>query len=200
MMNYARKNLANELSSIFDNARNEYAKCEERDRIDQARDGAESIRKGFAYDHNRADAERVVWGAREKALAAIDKSIGTAETKLTDAPTTDEANYIVSIQQRTDYTRQEMDAALSRYKSHAAQHAIASAAKASGIVPSTYMTDTEKDLADLRDLRSSVERTYSPHDFGSMSNGMAAIKKAGYQSFADGNGQDALAAFSYLGE
>ena len=35
-MSYQRENLANELSSILDSTRKEYASCQERDRMEQA--------------------------------------------------------------------------------------------------------------------------------------------------------------------
>lgn len=185
-MDYARKNLANELSTILGNARKEYAACEERDRMEQAQNGADNIRGGFVYDHNRANAESVISGARNMALYAIDRQIKNAESKLTDAPTAEEASYILSISGRTDYTQQEMDAALSRYKSHGAQKAIYNAAKASNLVSFSHMTEEERDLSDLRDLRADVDRTYSPSNFESMSDGRASITTAGYSSFARG--------------
>ena len=198
-MNYARKNLANELSTILDNARTDYAYCQKRDRMEQAADGATNIRGGFVYDHNKADAANVLSSARSKALYAIDRQIKNAEGKLTDAPTTDEANYIVAISGRTDYTRDEMNAALSRYRSHSAQKAIINAAKASKLVPDSYMTDEERDIADLRDLRADVDRTYSTVNFEKMTDGMAAITTAGYSSFAGGgSSMDALDVFSTL--
>jgi len=181
-----RKKLASELTSILNNTRAKYAECQARDRMEQARDGAENIRGGFVYGHNREAANNMLNSARSMALYAVDKQIKNAEGKLTDAPSTDEANYITAISGRTDYTRDEMNAALSRYKSHSAQKAIINAAKASKLVPASYMTKEEREIADLRDLRADIDRTYSPFNFEKMSDGAAAMTNASYNSFANG--------------
>ena len=197
---YDRITLAEELSKILDNARREYAQWQENDRAEQARNGAERIERGrFVYPEFSANAADAVSRARTKALAAVDARIRRAERALTDPPTTDEANYITAIRDRKDLTREEMEAALSRYSSHSAQRAILNSAIASGLIPEVSATKGERDLHDLKRLRADVEKTYTA-DFGNMSATMAALTRGGYNTFAKGGDcSDALAAFSNMG-
>ena len=195
-----RKRLADELTAILNDARFEYAGCQERDRVKQARNGAEHIQvRGFAYDDIRAEASGVVNLARERALNAIDRQICRTESMLIEPPSADELSYITGIRGRTDLSRDEMNAALSRYKSHAAQKAILSAAAASELISGTRETREERDLSDLRTLRDNVCQTYTSADFDNMTDGRASFTKAAYRSFGDGNScDDAVATFSSL--
>lgn len=185
-MNFKRQLLADELTEILGSARDEYARCQEEDWAAQAKAGAEAIdKRNFAFGENRERADRVITSARARAVSAIDRRIKEAERAMTDPPTTEEANFITAIRGRTDLTADEMNAALGRYRSHAAQKAIYTAAKASELVRGGHMTEAERDLHDLRGLMSSVEDTYTS-DFGNMTRGQTAITANGYKVYAEG--------------
>ena len=99
--------------------------------------------------------------AREKAMREITRGLDRAQKKLTDAPTTEAANYIVAISQRDDMTADEIAAALDRYKGHAAQHAIRAAAKRSGVTQYVGLTDAEREVDAYRSLAGAVGEYFS---------------------------------------
>ena len=196
-----RKKIGDSLTGLLKGTRGKYAAVQERDRIEQARAGAETIRtKGFAFKELEAEARGIVEAARNEAYALLDAEIDAAGGALVEAPCADAANYAAAISARDDMTADEVQAALAKYKDHASQRAIRAAARRSGLTQYAGATDAETYLADLRDLRADVSRTFDPLSFGNLSDGMVAIKAAGYASFGDGGSStSALDVFAALG-
>ena len=143
------------------------------DRMQQAADGRTSINNRFVYDDIRQRAARSVEMSRKEALEAIEAARKRATDALTEAPTNEEANYILSISGRDDLTENEIAAALNRYSSHAAQRAIVAAANRSGkklIVPSG-MTEAEREISLLDDLENRVNDNFSLDKIANTSEG-----------------------------
>ena len=194
-----RKYVAEKLTNIFDDTVRELDRLKELDRVEQARNGVMHISADFAYDDNRAMAHSIVTGARERAQGIIDREIKLAEERLVEAPSTEAANYCAAISGRTDMTEDEVNAALAKYADHASQKAIRMAAKASGLLVGA-MTETERDIAAMRALRSSVSNTYNPREFEVNSSGvMAAMTRGEYRNFGEGRDDDAMGMFAALG-
>ena len=185
-----REALANELSGILDGAISSYDRLKEYDRVAQAQDGATAIKtRGFGNKTVENEANSVVYGARERALSAIDREISRVSGDLSTPPSTEAANYIASIAQRNDLSADEVSAALSRYKDHASQKAIKAAASRSGVNFGSY-TQEEIYLDELRALRGEVDRTYSAGNFANGSGAFFGVRNAQYQNFASGAGLD----------
>ena len=108
-----------------------------------------------------ATVSAAIGAAREKAMNEITRGLERAQKKLTDAPTAEAANYILSISQRDDMTEDEIAAALDRYKGHAAQHAIRAAAKRSGVQRYVGKTDAEREVEAYRALAGVVGEYFS---------------------------------------
>ena len=192
-----RKKIANQLGAILKDTREEYKRLQERDRMEQARNGAEVIdTRRFIYSENEQEARGIVGRAADRALGIIDKEIEEAGGMLVDAPSTEAANYITAIAARDNLTADEVNAGLARYKDHASQKAIRAAAARSGLRDLAGMTDAEVYLSDLRSLRSDVAKTYTD-GFGNISDGFAAVLDGGYTAFAgtpSANAADAIMA------
>ena len=193
-----RKMIADRLTGILKDTRSEYANLQERDRVEQARAGAESIQtRGFAFKEIAAEADALVGRAADKALGIIDSEIEAAGGALVEAPSAEAVAYVSTIAARSNLSADEVAAGLSRYRDHASQKAIKAAAVRSGLQQFGGTTAAEDYISDLRSLRDDVAKTYTA-GFGGISEGYAAVLAGGYQAFADnpGSGGDALAAFA----
>lgn len=132
------------------------------DRVLQAQDGKTTIANGFSYAETRERAAFSVEASRKEALDAIGKARRRAENALTAPPSSDEANFIIGINGRDDMTEREISAALSRYRGHAAQRAIFSAARRSGLtVYGGDMTEAEETLNALDGLETMANREFN---------------------------------------
>ena len=145
-----------------------------------------------------ARAVQSVGAARDDALKVIDKEIASARRKMVDAPSADEANYISAISQRDDMTREEVGAALDRYTSHAAQHAIRAAAKRSGLKDVSLATDVERHIDDLHHLRANVVQEFDYFNILNASPTRRHIVRDSFKGIA--NGVDAYEHFKDLFE
>lgn len=159
--------LFNEIAANFDNAAAAVVKGLRNDHDRLAQDAS---RKGdtVSFFNDRIvnadikdDVTNYVNAYRRESLEAIERERAKALQAVTDAPTTEEANYIVSLQGRSDMTRAEVDAALTRYKGHAAQHAIRAAAKRSGLDDVPLMTEAECRVEMLNRLSNAVSDAFS---------------------------------------
>ena len=126
-------------------------------------------------------AQQSVSIARDDALKAVGKALNEARNIITDAPTTEEANYIVSISQRSDMTHDEIEAAMSRYTGHAAQHAIRSAAIRSGFKDFGIKTDVERRIDMLNQLHEAVERDFSYWNLIGKDDAYRGVVRANYE-------------------
>lgn len=200
-MPYSRKSLADELTRIFERCRADLARYQTEDAESQARAGADRIvRDRFTDDEVRELAVSTVADAERRAMSALDSAKAALERELVAAPSTDEANYIAAIAQRSDMTEREIDAALAAYGSHAAQRAIRAAATRSGFKSYGTRSDAERELDAIDALRKSVSRTYgSPESMAIMSDAQARLTTAEYQTFAERGDVDAVAVLFTLG-
>ena len=174
------ENVAEQVAQAYDGALNSYRHAQESDRMEQARvTGGVNSNGKFAYEQFENDAKNAVYAERDRAMNAINTALAAREAELTEAPSAEAVNYLAAIAGRDDLTNDEVNAALDRYgKTHAAQKAIISAAKRSGVAFIDTRTDTERDIAALRDLTAQVEREFSPLKIGTVSDGQAWIVKA----------------------
>lgn len=175
------ENVAEQVAQAYDGALTAYKDARERDRMEQARvtGGVSKINK-FAYEQFENEAANAIYAQRKSAMNAINTALASREAELTQAPSAEAVNYLAAISGRDDLTKDEVNAALGRYgDTHAAQRAIISAAKRSGIHFADTRTQTEKEVAELRDLAYKVEHEFTPLRMNGMSEGMAWIVKAG---------------------
>lgn len=127
-------------------------------------------------------AQQSVSIARDDALKVIGKARNEARSILTDAPTDEEARYIVAVQGRDDMTREEVEAALARYKGHSAQHAIRAAAKRSGLKDIGITTEAERRIEMLDALNDRIGRDFNYYAIvGSDRKAKPAVIKANYE-------------------
>ena len=190
----SRETLAKKLAQLYSEAVNQYQFYVGQARAQQAQ-AAEAgqtvtITPGIADEELRKRAEAEVFAKREAALQAVQSEREAANRELTNAPTTDEANYILAISTRDDLTETEALAGLERYKSHAAQHAIASAAKRSGLRHIIASTDTERYLRDLAELEREVNKAFSPFDILAASEGKKLVTATALEATALGKKED----------
>ena len=167
MANIAVANVAEAVAAAYDEAVAAYERGLQRDtarKVSNARPG-ETIRMSDRIEDADIsnDVSASIGAAREKAMKAITRGMERTQKKLTDAPDSDATNYIVSISQRDDMTADEIEAALSRYKGHAAQHAIRAAAKRSGVKQYAGPTDAEREMEAYRTLAGKVGEYFSPY-------------------------------------
>ena len=149
-----RKMIADRLTGILKDTRSEYANLQERDRVEQARAGAESIQtRGFAFKEIAAEADALVGRAADKALGIIDSEIEAAGGALVEAPSAEAVAYVSTIAARSNLSADEVAAGLSRYRDHASQKAIKAAAVRSGLQQFGGTTAAEDYISDLRSLR-----------------------------------------------
>lgn len=174
------ENVAEKVAQAYDGALNSYRYAQESDRMEQARvTGGVSKTDKFAYEQFENDANNAVYAERDRAMNAINTALASREAELTEAPSAEAVNYLAAIAGRDDLSNDEINAALDRYgKTHAAQKAIISAGKRSGLTFIDSRTDTEQDIAALRNLAYKVEREFSPLKIGTLSDGQAWIVKA----------------------
>lgn len=174
------ENVAEQVAQAYDGALTAYHNAQERDRMEQAREtGGVSKTNKFAYAQFENDANNAVYAQRDSAMNAIKTALASREAKLTEAPSAEAVNYLAAIANRDDMSADEINAALDRYgKTHTAQKAILSAGKRSGLAFTDTRTDTEQDIAALRDLASTVEREFSPLKISGTSEGGAWLVKA----------------------
>lgn len=175
------ENVAEQVAQAYDGALTAYHNAQERDRMEQAREtGGVNSNGKFAYEQFENDANNAVYAQRDSAMNAIKTALASREAELTEAPSAEAVNYLAAIAGRDDLSNDEVNAALDRYgKTHAAQKAIISAGKRSGLAFTDTRTDTEQDIAALRDLASTVEREFSPLKISGTSEGGAWLVKAG---------------------
>lgn len=173
--------VAEQVAQAYDGALTAYRHAQENDRMEQARvTGGVNSNGKFAYEQFENDAKSAVYAERDRAMNAIKTALASREAKLTEAPSAEAVNYLAAIAGRDDMTNDEVNAALERYgNTHAAQKAIISAGKRSGLSFIDTRTDTEQDIAALRDLASTVEREFNPLKISGTSDGGAWIIKAG---------------------
>ena len=175
------ENVAEQVAQAYDGALTAYRHAQESDRMEQARvTGGVNSNGKFAYEQFENDAKSAVYAERDRAMNAIKTALASREAKLTEAPSAEAVNYLAAISGRDDLSNDEINAALERYgNTHAAQKAIISAGKRSGLSFIDTRTDTEQDIAALRDLASTVEREFNPLKISGTSDGGAWIIKAG---------------------
>lgn len=128
--------------------------------------------------------------ARDDALKAVDKALDEARNAITDAPTDDEARYIVAVAGRDDMTRDEIAAALSRYKGHAAQHAIRAAAKRSGLKGIGITTEAERRLDALNAIRNAVEKDFAYYSILGSDHAKRGVIKVNYEFLLENGGDE----------
>lgn len=158
----SKEQLSQELSSAYQMAINAYNDCVQSDRFEQVQNGASHIAEGWGSDKWRQSAETQVYAIREKARAAIERERLQIEREMTEAPDTEAANYITSIKGRTDLSPAEVEAALKRYPTHAAQKAIRAAAIASGLTRYEGQgTAQEQYLSILEAKAQSIEKAFT---------------------------------------
>ena len=174
------ENVAEQVAQAYDGAFTAYRHAQERDRMEQARvTGGVNSNGKFAYEQFENEANNAVYAQCKNAMNAINTALASREAELTEAPSAEAVNYLASIAGRDDLSNDEINAALDRYgKTHAAQKAIISAGKRSGLSFIDTRTDTEQDIAALRDLAYKVEREFTPLQMNGMSEGRAWIVKA----------------------
>lgn len=127
-------------------------------------------------------ASNAVYTQRDNAMNAIRAALASREAELTEAPSAEAVNYLAAIAGRENMSADEIGAALDRYgNTHAAQKAILCAAQRSGVSLTDTRTETERDIAALRELAAKVEREFSPLKFGNMSEGKRWLIKSGKQ-------------------
>lgn len=190
------------VADLYSKACTEYDNTLARDRAQRAQefkgDGSLQLDGRIWSDSNQQAVQREIGIARDRATAAIDRAVNECKRKLTDAPSTDEANYIVSIAQRDDMTETEITAALDRYRSHAAQHAIRAAAHRSGLRHLAGQTETEASLDALAKMREQVQHDFTVNAIGRSSAGFRRMTGNHYKALASGADggslQDQLAA------
>ena len=200
-MNQNRETIAKKLTDTLATTRTEYKRLQERDRMEQARAGAERIdSKRFAFKEIEQEAIGIVRDAGAKALSIIDAELEKAGGALVEAPSAEAANYVLTIAARDNMTADEVQAGLSKYHDHASQKAIKAAAVRSGLHQFGGLTEAETYVADLRNLRDDVGRTYAPYGFSEITDGYAAMLTGGYKAFAERPGGDALDVFAVFGE
>ena len=190
----SRETLANTLAQLYSEAVDGYAFYANQSRA-QAAQAAEAgqtitIAPGIVDEELRNRANADINAKREAALQAVQSEREAAKRELTNAPTDAEANYIVAISTRDDLTEAEALAGLERYHSHAAQHAIASAAKRSGLRHIIASTDTERYLNDLADVERQINRAFSPFDIMAASDGQKLANVAALKAAALGKSDD----------
>lgn len=175
------ENVAEQVAQAYDGALTAYKDAKERDRMEQARiTGGVNNNGKFAYERFENEAKSAVYAERDRAMNAINTALASREAELTQAPSAEAVNYLAAISGRDDLSNDEINAALDRYgKTHAAQKAIISAGKRSGLSFIDTRTDTEQDIAALRGLASIVEREFNPLKISGKSEGGAWIIKAG---------------------
>ena len=122
----------------------------------------------------RGEAKRIVADAKRRVELAI-----------TDAPSTDEANYITAISGRDDMTEAEVNAALNRYHSHAAQHAIVAAAKRSGL-RGYHRTEVEAANDALDQMNAAIENDFTLMSIGNSSEGRRTVTRNNFTAIATG--------------
>lgn len=122
----------------------------------------------------RGEAKRIVADAKRRVELAI-----------TDAPTADEANYITAISGRDDMTEAEVNAALNRYHSHAAQHAIVAAAKRSGL-RGYHKTEVEAACEALDKMEQEIDKEFSLMRINNSSKGMRTLTRNNFTAIATG--------------
>ena len=195
-----RKTISCKLTDLLADTRAEYKRLQERDRMEQARAGATTIRKPFAFKEIKEEADGIVHAAGGKALSVIDAELERAGGALVESPTTEAANYVATIAARDNLTVDEVRAALSKYRDHSSQKAIKAAAKRSGIMDFGNTTEAEVYIDDLRHLREDVDKTFTTFSFADMSDGKASIIAGGFKAFGKRAGFDAIDALMAAGE
>ena len=193
----SRETLAKTLKQLYTEAVEQYAFYANQSRAQEAQAAKTgqtvTFTAGIADDTLRQRAEGEIYAKHEAALQAVQKERAATERELTNAPTTDEANYILAISTRDDLTEAEAKAGLDRYHSHAAQHAIASAAKRSGLNHIFASTDTERYLRDLADVEYEVNRAFSPLAILSASESQQLVTATTLEAAALGRKSDIFA-------
>lgn len=188
----SRTTLASNLSKIYNDAVSSYgvnAQVDRRAMLEGLPVGATvPAARGITDNYLRERALGALDKKRQEAHAAIDRERQAVERELTNAPTTEEANYILSISSRNDMTDAEIQAGLKRYSSHAAQHAIAAAAQRSGKTAYVMQTDTEVYLNDLNELEGIINRAFTPYAM-EQSEGVHAATVASIEAIAMGENQ-----------
>lgn len=124
----------------------------------------------------------VARGEAKRILADAKRRI---ELAITDAPTTDEANYITAISGRDDMSEAEVTAALNRYHSHAAQHAIVAAAKRSGL-RGYHRTEVEAANDALDQMENAIENDFTLMSIGNSSEGRRTVTRNNFTAIATG--------------
>lgn len=157
------------------------------DKVLQARNGEKTINDGFLYAETRERAFRSVETSRGEAMDAIEKARKRATSALTAAPSVDESNYILSISGRDDLTAGEVSAALGRYSSHAAQRAIISAARRSGVHVDFGETEAEKALSALDALEARTSREFDVNRISSSSESGRLVAGNGFTAMFAGD-------------
>ena len=195
-----RRKLADEVLASYRAARQAFTLAKERDLMKQAREATNKrVTIGGSNKITDPDIEASfrsdVWAAHDEALASIDKRLAKASREMSEPPTEEAARYIVSISGRKNLTRDEVDAALDRYKGHAVERAIYTAAAESGLRGYGGKTAVENDVDDLRTLYSDVDKAIQPSSFYGRSDGYHAFMEQAIDNFGNGAAFDALAGF-----
>lgn len=152
----------------------------------KAKDG-QTVKFGNRFENPvfMDDAKLSISVARGEAKRILADARSRIERAITDAPTVDEANYITAISGRDDMSETEVTAALNRYHSHAAQHAIVAAAKRSGL-KGYHKTEVEKAIEALDQMDREIDKDFSFMSIGNSPKGMRAVTRNNYKAIATG--------------
>lgn len=187
--------IADSVASQYEQACKDFDRCRAKDRAQVAtnsKDG-QTVSFGTRFEDKAIfdDANLSVSVARGEAHRIIAEAKNRVDKAITDAPSADEANYIAAISGRDDMSEAEVKAAMNRYRSHAAQHAIVAAANRSGL-KGYYMTEAEAISEALDKMDFEIERAFSMSSIGNGSEGERIVTRNSFGAIASGASGDTL--------
>lgn len=186
--------LAKKVSALYGEAVQCWQTMAGQDRSIQAQDAEAGQTIVFSPvisdDDLRQRAEAEVYAKRDAALQAVQSERESAQRELSNAPTNQEANYIMAISTRDDLTEAEVTAGLERYRSHAAQHAISAAAKRSGLTAFCVDTDAERYLRNLDQAERQICKLFIPADVMAVSNAQLLVNSTVLEAAVRGDEED----------